>query len=116
MILLAGLQTLPGDSYESAELDGANRFQMFWGITLPLLKPYIYIAVLFRLMDAIKRFDTIYVMTGGGPGNKTETLNIYIFHQAFEFLNAGYAAALSNVMLLFILVVSIYFLRKLQKT
>ena len=116
MILLAGLQTLPTDPYESAELDGANRFQTFWYITLPLLKPYIYMALLFRLMDAIKRFDTIYIMTGGGPGNKTETLNIYVYHQAFEFLKTGYAAALSNVMLLFILLISIYFLRKIQKS
>ncbi|MFB9276052.1 carbohydrate ABC transporter permease [Cohnella cellulosilytica] len=116
MILLAGLQTLPTDPYESAELDGANRFQTFWYITLPLLKPYIYMALLFRLMDAIKRFDTIYIMTGGGPGNKTETLNIYVYHQAFEFLKTGYAAALSNVMLLFILVISLYFLRKIQKS
>ncbi|BBI32148.1 carbohydrate ABC transporter permease [Cohnella abietis] len=116
MILLAGLQTLPTEPYESAELDGANRFQTFWYITMPLLKPYIYMAILFRLMDAIKRFDTIYIMTGGGPGNKTETLNIYVYHQAFEFLKTGYAAALSNVMLVFILVISIYFLRKIQKS
>jgi len=116
MILLAGLQTLPSDPYESAELDGANRFQTFWYITLPLLKPYIYMALLFRLMDAIKRFDTIYIMTGGGPGNKTETLNIYVYHQAFEFLKTGYAAALSNVMLLFILLISVYFLGKIQKS
>ncbi|GAA3401096.1 carbohydrate ABC transporter permease [Paenibacillus hodogayensis] len=116
MILLAGLQTLPADPYESAELDGANRFQMFWYVTLPLLKPYIYMALLFRMMDAIKRFDTIYIMTGGGPGNKTETLNIYIYHQAFEFLKTGYAAALSNVMLVIILLVSVYFLRQIQKS
>ncbi|RXZ81056.1 sugar ABC transporter permease [Paenibacillaceae bacterium] len=116
MILLAGLQTLPADPYESAEIDGANKFQTFWYITLPLLKPYIYMALLFRMMDAIKRFDTIYIMTGGGPGNKTETLNIYVYHQAFEFLKTGYAAALSNVMLLIILFISVYFLRKIQKS
>lgn len=114
MILLAGIQSLPHEPYESAKLDGASYLQQFRYLTLPLLQPVILVAVLFRLMDAVKRFDTIYVMTGGGPGNKTETLNLFAYDQAFRFLNTGYAAALSNVMFLLIIVLSAYLLRKIQ--
>ena len=73
VILLAGIMSISPEYLEAAKVDGASAFRSFWHITLPLLKPMIWLALLFRVMDAIKRFDTIYVMTGGGPGRSTET-------------------------------------------
>src|SRR5699024_2281535 len=89
VILLAGIMSIPKDYTEAAKIDGAGAFRSFWHITLPLLKPMIWLALLFRVMDAIKRFDTIYVMTGGGPGRSTETLDLYAYFQSFDYLNIG---------------------------
>lgn len=116
MIILAGIQSLPREPFEAAKIDGATLFQSFRYIMLPLLKPVIWVAILFRFMDAVKRFDTIYVMTSGGPGNVTETMNIYAWSNAFTFLNTGYSAALATVMLLIIFVVSILLIRNMQRS
>jgi multiple sugar transport system permease protein len=115
IILLAGLQSISQEPYEAARIDGANNFQIFWYITLPLLKPIIWLALLFRIMDAIKRFDTIYVMTAGGPGNSTETLNLHAYFHAFQFLNIGYSSALSSLMFMIILLLSFFILRNIRK-
>jgi multiple sugar transport system permease protein len=84
LIVLAGLVSLPKDPYEAAIVDGANTFQVFWNITLPLLKPTIYSAVLLRLIDALKTFDIIYATTQGGPGTSSQTLNIYGYVRAAD--------------------------------
>lgn len=106
LVLLAGLQSLPNEPYEAAEVDGASKWEAFLHLTLPLMKPYIIIAVIFRFMDLFRWFDTIYVMTKGGPGTATETLNMFGYLTGFEFLNMGYAAVIGIVMLITIIVVS----------
>ncbi len=93
LISLAGLAGLPREPFEAAIVDGASYGQMVRKITLPLLVPTITVAALLRLIDALKTFDIIYTMTGGGPGHSSETLNIYTYQQAFNFFNFGYASA-----------------------
>jgi multiple sugar transport system permease protein len=114
MIFVAGLQSVPTDVYESARVDGAGDIQAFIHITLPFMKPFIWLAILFRTMDAIRRFDTIYIMTGGGPGNATETLNLHAYFHAFQYLNIGYGAGLAVFMLMIIFTLSLLILRKIQ--
>ena len=95
LIALAGLAALPKEPYESALIDGATGLQSFWYITLPLLRPTIIVAILFRSIDALKTFDIIFVMTQGGPANASETLNILLFNQAFSYFNMGYASSMA---------------------
>ncbi len=94
MIALAGLTTLPNELFEAARVDGASFWQTTWKITLPMLMPTLIVAILLRLIDVLKTFDIIYTMTGGGPGNSSETLNIYTYGQSFSYLNFGYASAM----------------------
>jgi len=95
LIALAGLASLPREPYEAARLDGASPLQAFWHITLPLLRPALVVAILFRAIDALKTFDIIFVMTQGGPANASETINILLFNQAFSYFNMGYAASMA---------------------
>jgi multiple sugar transport system permease protein len=95
LIALAGLASLPREPYEAAHIDGASTLQAFWHITLPLLRPTIVVAVLFRAIDALKTFDIIYIITQGGPANSTETINILLFNQAFSYFNMGYASSVA---------------------
>ncbi len=95
LIALAGLASLPREPYEAAHLDGASPLRAFWHITLPLLRPTLVVAILFRAIDALKTFDIIFVMTQGGPANATETINILLFNQAFSYFNMGYAASMA---------------------
>ncbi|MDA8216092.1 MAG: sugar ABC transporter permease [Dehalococcoidales bacterium] len=111
LICLAGLAALPSDPYESAQIDGANSWQQFWYITLPLLRPTIAVAALFRAIDAIKTFDIIYVMTQGGPGYASETLNIYVFFSAFQYLRFGYSSALLVIFFTIILAVCLVIIK-----
>jgi multiple sugar transport system permease protein len=95
LIALAGLASLPREPYEAAHIDGASTLQAFWHITLPLLRPTIVVAILFRAIDALKTFDIIYIMTQGGPANSTETINVLLFNQAFSYFNMGYASSMA---------------------
>jgi len=92
LLLLAGLQTIPADLYEAAALEGASAWQSLRRITLPLLTPYLLIAVLFRLAQALGVFDLIQVLTGGGPAGSTESLALYAYLNAMRFLDFGYSA------------------------
>jgi multiple sugar transport system permease protein len=94
LILLAGLQTLPPDVFEAAAIDGARGWGLFRRVTLPLLAPSIITAATLRSVDLLRFFDIIYITTQGGPGDASQTLNIYAFKQGFVFLNIGYASAL----------------------
>ena len=98
LIAMAGLSALPREPFEAAEVDGASYWQRTLYITLPMLLPTLSVATLLRLIDAIKTFDIIYTMTGGGPGFSSETLNIYTYNQAFSYFNFGYA---SSVLVIF---------------
>jgi multiple sugar transport system permease protein len=115
LVILAGLRALPEYVYEAAQIDGLSRWQTFRRVTLPLLTPTILIIVLLRIMDAFKLFDLVYTMTTGGPAGSTETLSYYIYIQAFQFFELGYAAALAILMLILIIIISQIFIRWLYK-
>ncbi|WP_270889287.1 carbohydrate ABC transporter permease [Pedococcus sp. 5OH_020] len=114
VILVAALQSVPQEVMEAAEVDGASSWQRLVHIVVPIIKPMILLAALFRTMDAIKRFDTIYVMTGGGPGNATETLDLHAFFYAFTYLDVGKGAAVAVVMLALVMVISSVLLRTMR--
>lgn len=103
LITLAGLVSLPSDFYEAAQIDGATPWQVFWRITLPLARPTIVAAAMLRFIDSVKTFDQIYVTTQGGPGIASQTLNLFIFDQAFQYLHVGYASALLIILFFLIL-------------
>jgi multiple sugar transport system permease protein len=94
IIVLAGLAALPHEPYEAARIDGAGEIRLLFSITLPLLRPVILTAAMFRLIDCIKTFDIIMIITAGGPGYSSEILNLYAFNQSLSFLNFGYGSAL----------------------
>lgn len=111
LILLAGLLALPREPVESAKIDGASGFQIFTYITLPLLKPVIIIAILLRLVDALKIFDIIWVLTKGGPGHATEVYNIFVYLQGFRYYNMGYAGALGILLFVGALAIAVGFIK-----
>ncbi|MGL4813300.1 MAG: carbohydrate ABC transporter permease, partial [Beijerinckiaceae bacterium] len=92
LVLLAGLQTIPKELYESAEIDGATKWQQFINVTLPMLRPAIIVALIFRTITAIQTFDIPYAMTNGGPGTATETLAMYIHKTTIDVLDFGYGS------------------------
>jgi multiple sugar transport system permease protein len=94
LILLAGLQGIPSEPKEAALLDGANALQLFWHIILPFLKPFIAIATVFRTIEAFKTFGSIFVLTGGGPGNSTSLINLDLYRIALQNFDIGAASAL----------------------
>ena len=94
LIVLGGLQSLPPNVYEAAQIDGASRWRIFWRITFPLLLPTIVTAGILRSVDLLRFFDIVYITTQGGPGNASNTMNIYGFRKGFEFFEIGYASAL----------------------
>ena len=94
LIVLGGLQSLPPNVFEAAQIDGTSRWRTFWRITLPMLGPTLVTAAILRAVDLLRFFDIIYITTQGGPGDASTTLNIYGFRQGFEFFELGYAAAI----------------------
>jgi multiple sugar transport system permease protein len=107
LIMLAGLQTMPDEPFEAARIDGASPWQVFRFITWPILQPAVFAALTLRLIDALKTFDIIEVMTQGGPGSASETLNVYAYRTGFEFLKVGYTAALLTLLLIIVAVVAV---------
>jgi multiple sugar transport system permease protein len=114
LIILAGLQTIPRSLYEAADVDGAGRLRQFFEITLPLLKPSIVVALIFRTITALQTFDIPYMMTGGGPGTSTSTLAIYIHQNTVSFLYLGYGSALAVVMFALSICVTAVYLRMIR--
>lgn len=110
LIVLAGLSTLPREPYESAVVDGASSWQIFRRITLPMVSPVITVAALLRLIDLLKTFDIIFSLTQGGPGNSTETLNLYAYSQSFRYFKFGMSSAVLVLFLIFVLLVSLVFI------
>jgi multiple sugar transport system permease protein len=117
MILLftAGLFGLPRAVFEAAKVDGASSFRVLRVLTLPLMKPLIQVALLIRLIDAIRIFDIIYVLTKGGPGDATESVSIHIYLRAFQELDIGYAAAVSFILLIIIVLLCKVFIGVFEK-
>lgn len=116
LIFLAALQSIPRDYYEAARMDGANPFHEFFFITLPLLKGALFVAILFRLVDAINTFELIFVMTRGGPGRATQILSIFGWRTAFQELDFGQAAALGVIMLIICLTGAMLMFRRFVRS
>jgi multiple sugar transport system permease protein len=109
LILLAGLKSLPGDILEAASADGATAWQRFRLVILPLLLPTVFLALVLRMMDAFRVFDSIFVTTGGGPADATNSLMVYGVKQGLQFFNIGYASAIGNVTILCIAFIAAVF-------
>jgi len=116
LIVLGGLAALPTEPYESAQIDGATGWQMFRHITFPLVLPFLMVATIIRTIDAIKAFDIIFVISQGGPGTASETINIFLYLQAFAFYNIGYASAVVVVFFALIIALSLTLLYVRQRT
>jgi multiple sugar transport system permease protein len=114
VIILAGLTALPRDPIEAASVDGANAWQTLWTVTLPLLTPVLLVAVLIRMIAAMKTYDLIYILTRGGPGSATETISYSIWKNAFTTLDMGRSAAASFLLLLAILALTVVLVRVLR--
>ena len=112
VILLAGLQAIPGELYEALEIDGGGAWSKFRLITWPFLTRFIFVALIFRVIQAFSVFDLVYVMTGGGPGGTTETLSVYAYQTMMRYLDFSYGAALAtaNVIVLTVAAVVLYWL------
>ncbi|RUQ28055.1 ABC transporter permease subunit [Peribacillus cavernae] len=115
LLLLAGLQTIPSSLYEAASIDGAGKWRQFISITLPLLKSSLLVALLFRTLDAFRVFDLIYVLTGGGPANSTETISILAYKVMFSQTNFGEGSALSVIIFICVAIISMLFIKLLGK-
>ncbi len=115
ILLLAGLKVIPRELYQAARIDGASGWQIFRRITLPLLMPVILVVLIFRTLDAFRVFDAVYVLTGGGPANATETLSIYAYKVLFQTLQFGYGSTLSVVVFLCVGTLSILYIRFLPR-
>jgi multiple sugar transport system permease protein len=117
LLLLAGLQSVPPQLTEAAEVDGAGYWQIFWRVKLPSMLPIVAIAVLIRAMDAFNKstFDLVYLLTGGGPGSATETAAYYTYLNGFKFFSMGYTATLAVIQLIVIVVIATLFLQVLQR-
>lgn len=111
LLLLAGLQTIPDTLYQAADVDGANKWDQFWNITLPLLKSSILVALLFRTLDAFRVFDLIYVLTGGGPANATESISVYAYKTLFAQQNFGEGSALSVIVFVCVAIISVIYVK-----
>jgi len=115
VILAAGLLGLPKEPYEAAQVDGANRVQTFFRVTMPLLWPYFVVATLIRVIDAFRIFDIIWVMTRGGPGITTEAVAVYAYRHTFRYWDLGYGSALIMVLFVFISIMVEYLYKALQR-
>ena len=116
LILLAGLQSIPKSLYEAAEVDGASKWTQFVEITVPMLTPSIFVALIFRTITAIQTFDIPYAMTGGGPGEATETLAMYIHKTTLDFLDFGYGSALAVLLFVVSMLATSGYLKYTQRS
>ncbi|MCK1341165.1 multiple sugar transport system permease protein [Bradyrhizobium sp. LB1.3] len=115
LIVLGGLAAIPTEPYESAQIDGANIWQVFRFITLPLIMPFLFIAGMIRMIDAVKSFDIIFAITQGGPGSASETINIYLYSVAFSYYDLGYGSAIAVVFFLLIVALAAVMLYARQR-
>jgi multiple sugar transport system permease protein len=114
LLLMAGLHTIPKELYQAAKVDGASPWVTFLRVTLPLLRPLLLVVLIFRTIDAFRVFDTIYVLTGGGPGNTTETLSIYAYKVLFQTLQFGYGSTLAVTVFFLVGLITLAYMRALR--
>lgn len=112
IIFLSGMQGISSSLYEAAEVDGASELGLIRYITIPMLKPIMYIAILIRSIDSFKMFDLVYILTRGGPVNSTETTSLYIYKTGFNFFNMGKASTMSYVLLIIMTILIQFFIGK----
>jgi multiple sugar transport system permease protein len=112
LILLAGLQSIPDELYDAIDIDGGGAWAKFRLITWPFLARFVFVALIFRVIQAFSVFDLVYVMTGGGPGGTTETLSVYAYQSMMRYLDFGYAATLATtgVIALALIALALYWL------
>lgn len=115
LMFIGALGSIDPEVQEAARVDGANVLQLFFRITLPLLAPVILVAMLLKTIFSLKLIDQVVTMTGGGPGNSTETLNFFIYRQGFSFLDMGYASALAWISVLGIAVFTVFYVRMMRR-
>ena len=111
LVILAGLVSLPKEPYEAAMVDGATRVKRFFYLTVPMMKPTFIVVILLRTITALKTYDLVYVLTKGGPGVETEVISYHIYQKAFRYLEIGKASAMSYILLLAIVPISILFVK-----
>ncbi len=116
LIVLGGLAAIPTEPYESAAIDGASVLQRFRYITLPMIAPFLMVAVIIRTIDALKSFDIIYAITQGGPGTASETINLYLYSVAFAYYDVGYGSAIAVVFFAIVIALSLLMLHLRQRT
>jgi multiple sugar transport system permease protein len=116
LIVLGGLAAMPVEPFESAEIDGASAWQKFRYITLPMIAPFLMVAVIIRTIDALKSFDIIFAITQGGPGTASETINLYLYAVAFAYYDVGYGSAIAVVFFALIIALSLVLLHLRQRT
>jgi len=114
LIFYSGLSSLDQELFDAAKIDGASTWGQIRHLSVPLMRPIIAVAVLIRSLDAIKAFDLVYTLTGGGPGSSTETLSFYIYKVGFQFFRLGYAAAMAFLLLIVLSVLLTYLMRYLK--
>lgn len=100
LVLFAGLQTVPHETVEAAQVDGAGSWQQFWHIELPYIRPLLLLVIFFRIADVLRVFDHVFVLTGGGPGDTTQFLSLWLYRIAFKFSDSGQAAALAVLVMI----------------
>ncbi len=115
LIIYSGLQSLPRDPFEAISIDGATNWQTFFSLTLPMLRPVILVALLFRSIDAYRAFDVIWIMTHGGPGRATENISVFTYKRAFGDWNVGYSATSGVVMLIGALIIAFVLITRIEK-
>jgi multiple sugar transport system permease protein len=115
LLCYARLLTIPADLYEAAEVDGAAGVQAFTRITWPLVRPILLVALLFRTLDALRAFDLMFVLTGGGPAGSTETLTVYAYRALFQTLQIGFGSAIGVVVFGLVMVVAVAYLRLINR-
>jgi ABC-type sugar transport system permease subunit len=115
LLLLAALQTIPKDLYEAAKVDGANVFQSFWNVTIPLIKPTLFVAITLRTIWALKSFDLIYTLTAGGPSGGTTVIGYYTYLKTFISMNLGRGSAVAYLMTAVVAVLIYFYQRALNK-
>ena len=115
LLLLAALQTIPKDLYEAARVDGANAFQTFWNLTVPLVRPTLFVAITLRTIWALKSFDLIYTLTAGGPSGGTSVIGYYTYVKTFVSLNLGRGSAVAYIMTAVVAILVVLYQRALYK-
>jgi len=115
LLVTAGLQTIPREEYEAATIDRASGWMQFWKISMPYLRSNLMIAALFRMIDTFRMFDLVYILTGGGPGNSTQTLSVAAYKLGYQFFQTGKAAAISWLMVIIVTVMATLLMKVLSE-